>query len=195
MTNQEIYTMCKRIAKRYRYHDEDELVHIGVMACLEKLHIKPDAIPVELYQAAKSAVWAEVNIGSLPVHISPNKKTISIARGEDTSSWDNYSSQHRELVERTLTSTKCELEYAENVGDNNSHSSLVEKETTDCFKKALNKLDKEYREVIQSLYYDGLTLQETGDLLGISKQAVYKKQCKALEILKEHLISLGVSSS
>jgi RNA polymerase sigma factor for flagellar operon FliA len=68
------------------------------------------------------------------------------------------------------------------------HVELVE--TRRALADAIERLSKREREVVSLYYYDGLTLAETGEVLGVTESRVCQIHGKAVAQLKRHLDAL-----
>lgn len=188
MDIKELQTMCYKASSRFSsFKDREELTQIGVLACLEHLKIDPDADPIKLYFVAKNAMWIDVNIDELPVKIPRYRKVVSIARGEDTSQWDNLSEDNREEIKMAVRSLKVPIEQAENVPVDDAFNDLFGKEQKAIVREAIFNLDQKLQDVIL-LRMSGNTLQSISDKLGISKEAVRKREENAMESLRLALL-------
>lgn len=188
MDIKELQTMCYKASSRFSsFKDREELTQIGVLACLEHLKIDPNADPIKLYFVAKNAMWIDVNIDELPVKIPRYRKVVSIARGEDTSQWDNLSEDNREEIKRAVKSLKVPLEQAENVPVDDAFNTIFGKEQKAIVREAIFNLDQKLQDVI-FLRMSGHTLQSISDKLGISKEAVRKREENAMESLRLALL-------
>jgi RNA polymerase sigma factor (sigma-70 family) len=65
--------------------------------------------------------------------------------------------------------------------------SQITEEQRQKLEKALNLLSKKQREALYLKFYDGMTSQEIGDLMGLSNMAVYKLISRGLDLLKDNL--------
>ena len=63
-----------------------------------------------------------------------------------------------------------------------------EKQLLECLHEALQKLNEKERQLIDYLYFDGLTERQTAEMLGISQPAVTKRKHKIIAKLRDSLI-------
>ena len=64
---------------------------------------------------------------------------------------------------------------------------VLRKQQTDNLKLSLKRLPERNRRVLESFYFEGLTLEEIGRRLGLSKSWVCRLHAKSLEILRKFL--------
>lgn len=57
----------------------------------------------------------------------------------------------------------------------------------ETLRKALAQLSAEERQLVQALYFDGMTEREYAEIIGISQPAVHKRLCKIIAQLKKYL--------
>ena len=58
----------------------------------------------------------------------------------------------------------------------------------ECLRVAVQSLNDKERQIIECIYYDGLTEQETATILMVAQQTVNKKKHKAIKKLRASLI-------
>jgi len=63
-----------------------------------------------------------------------------------------------------------------------------EKQLLECLQIAVRSLNENERQIIECIYYDGLTEKETAATLMIAQQTVNKKKHKAIKKLRKILI-------
>jgi RNA polymerase sigma factor (sigma-70 family) len=188
MDIKELQKMCFKTSIRFSsFKDRNELTQVGVLACLEHLKIQPDADPIKLYFVAKNAMWIDVNIDDLPIKIPRYKKVISIARGEETCNWDNLSQANRDEIKAAVKSVRVPIEEAENNPVEDAYNDYLLGQQKKMLYDAIGKLDEGQQEVILERM-TGETLQQISDKLGISKEAVSKREQKAMSSLRLSLL-------
>ena len=69
-------------------------------------------------------------------------------------------------------------------------SGLVQRETRGKLREAMERLPADAAALIRAVYYEGRTLQEAADRLGISKSWASRMHAKALEQLARHMKNL-----
>lgn len=67
---------------------------------------------------------------------------------------------------------------------------IEEKEQLEYLKKALDLLDERDRTVLTLYYYEGLTLKQIGDVLGVSESRVCQLNSRAIINLRKNMIKL-----
>lgn len=63
----------------------------------------------------------------------------------------------------------------------------TERVMLETLRKALAQLSAEERQLVQALYFDGMTEREYAEIIGISQPAVHKRICKIIGQLKKYL--------
>lgn len=188
MNIEELQKMCFKASVRFSsFKDRNELTQVGLLACLEHLKTNPDADPIKLYFVAKNAMWIDVNIDDLPVKIPRYKKIISIARGEETGTWDNLSQANRDEIKAAVKSVRVPIDEAENNPVEDAYNDYLLGQQKVLLYEAIGKLDEGQQQVILERMA-GRTLQQISDKLGISKEAVSKREQKAMQSLRLSLL-------
>ena len=85
-------------------------------------------------------------------------------------------------------SKKCDQKYFEktpNAVYSNPLAALIHCEEVDQLHDALACLDDRQREVIRLRYFEGMTLEEVGESIGLTKQGAANVVSRALEKLRE----------
>jgi RNA polymerase sigma factor for flagellar operon FliA len=75
----------------------------------------------------------------------------------------------------------------------NPEATLIGEELREKLAELVAALPEEARALIQATYYEGLTLQEAGRRLGVSKSWASRLHAKTLKRLARGLRSLGVA--
>ena len=188
MNHDEMMTMCEKLSYKYKNAQmREDLVQEGVLACLEILAEEDEPHPAKLYRAADKAMWDHLNFSGLPVHVPVDKASRALMRGSEVDKNQTYSETGVETLREAVTSVGIEYDDASmSVSD---HAETYEKVEYDAYvaSKVVTLLSGIDLDIIKLRYYEGLTAREVGEKLGISKQAVNKRETAALEYLKGKL--------
>ena len=148
MDKVEILTMCKKLARRYRNHQEyDDIVSEGVVVCLD-LVLKGTADNYTLYNRARSAMSDYINVKSSHFSYPKGMRGREAAKSDTTEYVD---------LEDDLTE-------AEDI-----YGSFELKNTLE---KLISTLDTKDKRVLFILYNNNNNLTETAKVLNLSKQRV-----------------------
>ena len=95
-----------------------------------------------------------------------------------------YNNDHAE------TRRHCSLDaYGENhtelASEDDSLAALLRQETTDAIEAALNQLKPAHRELIQALFFDGMSNEEYARRCGVTPGAISQRKATALKKLKK----------
>lgn len=95
-----------------------------------------------------------------------------------------YNNDHAE------TRRHCSLDaYGENhtelASEDASLAALLRQETTDAIEAALNQLKPAHRELIQALFFDGMSNEEYASRCGVTPGAISQRKATALKKLKK----------
>lgn len=97
-----------------------------------------------------------------------------------------YNNDHAE------TRRHCSLDaYGENhmdlASEEDSFTALLRRETTEAIEKALEQLKPAHRELIQALFFDGISNEEYASRCGVTPGAISQRKATALKKLKKFL--------
>jgi len=100
-----------------------------------------------------------------------------------------YKADNREEYQRSRSKTK-HIPLNEIVADltGDVFEAYENAQLLEALKAALQKLPEHERQLITHIYYDGLTEQETAELLQVSQQTVNKKKHRIINKLRTILI-------
>ena len=178
MTTDEIVTMCEKLSSKYRRpHMKDDLVSEGVLAVYERLEITPDEYPASLYRRANKAMYDYINVKNKAVTIPVSRTTESLSKGLEYEH-GTYSEKGKEELARALSSTSVNFE-----GDFSlSVQDCTQKyETEDFLEKAFKMLDDKDTEILKKRYFEELSQADLAKELGVSQQAIAKREVAALK--------------
>lgn len=94
--------------------------------------------------------------------------------------------------DQSETRRHCSLEaYGENhtelTAGEDSFATLRRKETAEAIEKALEQLKPAHRELIQALFFDGMSNEEYASRCGVTPGAISQRKATALKKLKNYL--------
>ena len=182
LTTDEIVIMCKRLANKYHmYHMKNDLVSEGVLAIYERLAVNPDEYPAKLYNIARGAIYAYVNIKSRALAIPVNDTTMAVALGKvynEGEEWrkSTYSDDGIDAIYDALQGSS-EYNYLDAQTEDCSEAYEV-KETLD---KAFELLSEKESEIIRLRYLQDTTQEEVANIYGVSQKTISKWETTALE--------------
>lgn len=188
MDHKDLHRMCERLSYKYKNAQKrEDLYQEGYMACLEVLGDKPNAHPAELHRAADKAMWDYVNFSGLPVSVPKNTASREARRDGKLELGRSYSEGGEEALVEAVGSVS--VEYDDTSMCVPDCTEQYEKFETDAIvaTNVITKLSGIELDVVKLRYYQGMTQAETGDKLGISKQAVSKHESSALSRLEKVL--------
>lgn len=187
MTNDEITKMCDKLSYKYKSQMREDLVQEGLLAVYEALAEDPDSPAGKLYKIADRAMWDHLNFASLPVSMPVTRASRAAMRGGELDSTQTYSEEGEEALREAVASVSVEYDDAEiSVPD---HAEVYEEMEYQAYvaSKVVTVLSGVDLDIIKLRYYHDMTQDEVGQALGISKQAVSKRETAALEKLKRKL--------
>tara|TARA_R110000787_G_C13364102_1_gene440286 strand:- start:11 stop:598 length:588 start_codon:yes stop_codon:yes gene_type:complete len=173
LTTDEIVIMCKRLANKYHmYHMKDDLVSEGVLAIYERLVVNPEEYPAKLYNIAKGAIYAYVNIKSRALAIPVNDTTMAVALGKVYNEGEEWrkSTYSEGGIDTIYDALQGASEY--NYLNAQTEDCSEDYEVKDTLDKAFMLLSEKESKVIRLRYFKGKTQEEVADIYGVSQQAV-----------------------
>lgn len=186
---EEILAMCKTIASRYKRQDQyEDLVSEGVLVALELQEKEPNIAFSSIYMSVNKRMHDYLNIDLLPVHVPASDVARRLSRNPDTpteemgdNTWKEESIDYLKTIFKGGYVSLSDLdqpfdEYTETYEDKDFREKLS--------KAIQNKLSKEEKDHIDMRFQEGLSLQELGDKLGVSKMAVGKREKKLMSKLR-----------
>ena len=186
---EEILSMCKTIASKYKRQDQyEDLVSEGVLVALELQEKEPNIAFSSIYMSVNKRMHDYLNIDLLPVHVPASDVARRLSRNPDTpteemgdNTWKEESIDYLKTIFKGGYVSLSDLdqpfdEYTETYEDKDFREKLS--------KAIQNKLSKEEKDHIDVRFQEGLSLQELGDKLGVSKMAVGKREKKLMSKLR-----------
>ena len=186
---EEILSMCKTISSKYKRQDQyEDLVSEGVLVALELQEKEPNIAFSSIYMSVNKRMHDYLNIDLLPVHVPASDVARRLSRNPDTpteemgdNTWKEESIDYLKTIFKGGYVSLSDLdqpfdEYTETYEDKDFREKLS--------KAIQNKLSKEEKDHIDMRFQEGLSLQELGDKLGVSKMAVGKREKKLMSKLR-----------
>ena len=182
LATDEIVIMCKRLANKYHmYHMKDDLVSEGVLAIYERLAVNPDEYPAKLYNIAKGAIYAYVNIKSRALAIPVNDTTMAVALGKIYNEGEEWrkSTYSEGGIDTIYDALQGASEY--NYLHAQTEDCSGDYEVKDTLDKAFMLLSEKESEVIRLRYLEEKTQEEVADIYGVSQKTISKWEEAALD--------------
>jgi len=186
---EEILSMCKTIASKYKRQDQyEDLVSEGVLVALDLQEKEPNIAFSSIYMSVNKRMHDYLNIDLLPVYVPASDVARRLSRNPDTpteemgdNTWKEESIDYLKTIFKGGYVSLSDLdqpfdEYTETYEDKDFREKLS--------KAIQNKLSKEEKDHIDMRFQEGLSLQELGDKLGVSKMAVGKREKKLMSKLR-----------
>jgi RNA polymerase sigma factor (sigma-70 family) len=186
----EYIKVVKKVAKKYANNgNSDDLYQEGVLVCLELLEKDPETSEATLYREVNRRMHDFVTFGSSGVYIPPSDTARAASRGQETI-------QHTSYSESGLQALRAILEAEWGIYDDEATPSewktgeeiLSDKERDQALHQAINSVvSDDDKQILLCRFVNGMTQKETSALLGISQQAVNKREKRVLEALKKRI--------
>ncbi len=121
-------------------------------------------VPEEVYHACRRSAW---NISDNNKSFYAHEIQMSGLIGGEDGAYENF----REFIDM----------------ENTPDSTVPEKLQAEELRRILTQLSEADRQLIQAIYFDGLTEQKYADQLGIAQQVINRKKHRILKKLKKLL--------
>lgn len=119
------------------------------------------------------------------VYVDGQKHLVDVPVDDELYTVDNHAEYQRARSKKKDTTLYYEV-FADATAD--VMEDFEEKQLLECLREALRNLNEKERQLIDYLFFDGLTEREAAAILGISHQAVSKQKHKIIEKLRNSLI-------
>jgi RNA polymerase sigma factor (sigma-70 family) len=190
MTEQEIMGMCERLA--YRYNSErhrEDLKMEGILVCYEILANEPDVHPAKLYREAKRRMHDYLNLDTQPVAIPKHNIARRLTRDIDDRESGNMSEGSRDWLKLVLSSEDRPYDEDFSLSERGHVEEYEKKEYGDHVRSvALEVLSPTELCIIRLRYYEDMTQDEAGVVLGTNKMWVSRHEKEALKGLERALL-------
>lgn len=193
---EEIQNIAKKYAGKYKRSDlYEDLVQEGTLAGLEWVKSHPESKYSSLALVIKDAIYAYVNIKTLPVSMSSSSKMRGLVRnakrGVKPPKKSNYKEDTIMCISNTVnTAQGTQVDDIDGYTDSFVEGAEVAFERDDTLNKVLRIVDtlpEPLRLTMQLVYVEGMSLVDVARVTGVSKQAVKQRVDKALVTIREQL--------
>jgi len=187
MTEQEIITMCEKLANKYKrpQHFQD-LVQEGVLVCYEILAQDSEPHDAQLWREANRRMRDYLNLDLHPLSVPNSDAARAISRGKQPSS-TNHSEENLDWLEYILSGDVVEID--EFMAYSPDHADDYEKRDYEAhvMSVAVTTLDLRELQLLKERYYEGKSQQTLADELGVDKSTISRREEAMLEKLRQSL--------
>ena len=177
--------IIKQTAKRFKVNPNlrEDLAQEGYLAYLELVASGKDVTEDKIRSVVLRSMYDYLNFKNLPVTIPIN----GTSRDAMLSTFDpDKAHPHQKLINLIKTATHKQLDENMPIEDL-TYSKVEEEDLLHKLNIAVGELPDREFEIVFNRYFNGLTMQETGDKIGLTKQRVGQLEKQALDKLKERL--------
>jgi len=189
MTNDEIITMCDRLAYKYNSvsHKED-LKMEGILTCYEILAEEPEAHPAKLFREAKRRMHDYLNLDTQPVTIPNHSRSRRLTRNIEDDNSGDMSEQGYDWLKSVLSSSNVAYDEDFGMSDFDHVAAYEDKEYYTYVKGVvLETLSPTELSIINLRYYEDMTQDEVAERLGYHQTWVSRTETSALHKLETEL--------
>jgi len=187
MTEQEIVTMCEKIANKYKrpQHFQD-LVQEGVLVCYEILAEDPEPHDAQLWREANRRMRDYLNLDLHPLSVPNSDAARAISRGKQPSS-TNHSEENLDWLEYILSGDVVEID--EFMAYSPDHADEYEKRDYEAhvMSVTVTTLDLKELHILKERYYEGKSQEEVGHEFGVSGTTISRWERELLDKIKRNL--------
>jgi RNA polymerase sigma factor (sigma-70 family) len=190
ITEKEITSMCERLA--YKYNSErhrEDLTMEGILVCYEILAKEPDAHPAKLYREAKRRMHDYLNLDTQPVAIPKHSRSRRLTRNINDNDTGDMSKEGYNWLKAVLGSSDVPYDEDFGISDKDHVVEYERKEYGNHIKSVVNEtLSPTELCIIRLRYYEDMTQDEAGEVLGTNKMWVSRHEKAALKKLESALL-------
>ena len=190
ITEKEIASMCERLA--YKYNSErhrEDLTMEGILVCYEILAKEPDAHPAKLYREAKRRMHDYLNIDTQPVAIPKHSRSRRLTRNINDNDTGDMSKEGYNWLKAVLGSSDVPYDEDFGISDRDHVVEYERKEFGDHVRSVVNEtLSPTELCIVRLRYYEDMTQDEAGEVLGTNKMWVSRHEKAALKKLERVLL-------
>lgn len=190
ITDKEIVGMCERLA--YRYNSEshrEDLTMEGVLICYEILAKEPDAHPAKLYREAKRRMHDYLNLDTQPVAIPKHSRSRRLTRNINDNDAGDMSKEGYDWLKAVLGSSDVPYDEDYGISDIDHVVEYERKEYGNHVRSVvIEALSPTELCVVRLRYYEDMTQDEAGEVLGTNKMWVSRHEKAALKKLERALL-------
>ena len=190
MNSEQVVGMCEKLA--YKYNSEthrDDLKMEGVLVCYEILAKEPDAHPAKLYREAKRRMHDYLNIDTQPVAIPKHSRSRRLTRNINDDDAGDMSKEGYDWLKAVLGSSDVPYDEDFGISDKDHVVEYERKEYGNHVRSVvIEVLSPTELCVVRLRYYDDMTQDEAGEVLGTNKMWVSRHEKAALKKLERALL-------
>ena len=190
MNSEQVVGMCEKLA--YKYNSEthrDDLKMEGVLVCYEILAKEPDAHPAKLYREAKRRMHDYLNIDTQPVAIPKHSRSRRLTRNINDDDAGDMSKEGYDWLKAVLGSSDVPYDEDFGISDIDHVVEYERKEYGNHVRSVvIEVLSPTELCVVRLRYYDDMTQDEAGEVLGTNKMWVSRHEKAALKKLERALL-------
>ena len=190
ITDKEIVSMCERLA--YKYNSEshrEDLTMEGVLICYEILANEPDAHPAKLYREAKRRMHDYLNIDTQPVAIPKHSRSRRLTRNINDDDAGDMSKEGYNWLKSVLGSSDVPYDEDFGISDKDHVVEYERKEYGNHIRSVvIETLSPTELCIVRLRYYEDMTQDEAGEVLGTNKMWVSRHEKAALKKLERALL-------
>ena len=190
ITEKEITSMCERLA--YKYNSErhrEDLTMEGILVCYEILAKEPDAHPAKLYREAKRRMHDYLNLDTQPVAIPKHSRSRRLTRNINDNDAGDMSKEGYNWLKAVLGSSDVPYDEDFGISDRDHVVEYERKEFGDHVRSVVNEtLSPTELCIVRLRYYEDMTQDEAGEVLGTNKMWVSRHEKAALKKLESALL-------
>ena len=190
MNSEQVVGMCEKLA--YKYNSEthrDDLKMEGVLVCYEILANEPDAHPAKLYREAKRRMHDYLNLDTQPVAIPKHSRSRRLTRNINDDDAGDMSKEGYDWLKAVLGSYDVPYDEDFGISDKDHVVEYERKEYGNHIKSVvIETLSPTELCIVRLRYYEDMTQDEAGEVLGTNKMWVSRHEKAALKKLERALL-------
>ena len=190
MNSEQVVGMCEKLA--YKYNSDthrDDLKMEGVLVCYEILAKEPDAHPAKLYREAKRRMHDYLNIDTQPVAIPKHSRSRRLTRNINDDDAGDMSKEGYDWLKAVLGSSDVPYDEDFGISDIDHVVEYERKEYGNHVRSVvIEVLSPTELCVVRLRYYEDMTQDEAGEVLGTNKMWVSRHEKAALKKLERALL-------
>jgi len=190
MNSEQIVGMCEKLA--YKYNSEthrSDLQMEGVLVCYEILAKEPDAHPAKLYREAKRRMHDYLNIDTQPVAIPKHSRSRRLTRNINDDDAGDMSKEGYDWLKAVLGSSDVPYDEDFGISDKDHVVEYERKEYGNHIRSVvIEALSPTELCIVRLRYYEDMTQDEAGEVLGTNKMWVSRHEKAALKKLERALL-------
>lgn len=176
-----VRTIAKRFTKRFRYHDYDDMVSVGMLSVWKsRTKYKPEKGSFRSF-AVNRAFEGMVEFSDLD-------NAVHVARSIQ---WQHKTGRYTEhsFISESIARAKRKPESIHDVKENRHgpHEALEQHEILELIDAAILLLDERQQFIIDLRYSQGKSMAQVAAQLGLTRQRVYQLESESLLVIRREL--------